>query len=243
MASLGLSIVLAKAEFARGVTHLTAGRHSVAFDHFMRMFDRHGPAYHEVVAQAAAPYVIECAVRAGRDDEARHMMTLLEALGKRTPAALVQIGLRFARPLLADDSEAQELYESALDAEPKWPFDYARLEMSYGGWLRRQRHITESRPHLEDGPGHVRCPRSAALGGQGARGAARFWRKDSRTCAGASAAPVAPGAPDRADGGVRTFQPSDRRSLVPIAPYGGRPPVSRFPETRDRFSVRARSGS
>jgi DNA-binding CsgD family transcriptional regulator len=148
VASLGLSIVPAKAEFARGVTHLTAGRHSEAFDHFMRMFDPHGPAYHEVVAQAAAPYVIECAVRAGRNDEARRMMTLLEALGKRTPAALVHIGLRFARPLLAEDSEAQDLYETALNAEPRWPFDFARLEMSYGSWLRRQRRITESRPHL-----------------------------------------------------------------------------------------------
>ncbi len=148
VASLGLSIVLAKAEFARGVTHLTAGRHSDAFDHFMRMFDPHGPAYHEVVAYAAAPYVIECAVRAGRNDEARRTMTLLEALGKRTPAALVHIGLRFARPLLADDSEAQDLYECALKAEPRWPFDFARLEMSYGSWLRRQRRITESRPHL-----------------------------------------------------------------------------------------------
>jgi DNA-binding CsgD family transcriptional regulator len=149
VASLGLSIVLAKAEFARGATHLTAGRHSDAFDHFMRMFDPHGPAYHEVVAYAAAPYVIECAVRAGRNDEARRAMTLLEALGKRTPAALVHLGLRFARPLLADDSEAQGLYEFALDAEPKWPFDFARLEMSYGSWLRRQRRITESRPHLK----------------------------------------------------------------------------------------------
>jgi len=148
LASLGLSIVLAKAEFARGVTHLTAGRHAEAFDHFVRMFDPHGPAYHEVVAHAAAPFVVECAVRAGRNDEARRMMTLLEALGKRTPAALVHIGLRFARPLLADESEAQGLYESALNAEPKWPFDFARLEMSYGSWLRRQRRITESRPHL-----------------------------------------------------------------------------------------------
>ncbi len=148
VASLGLSIVLAKAEFARGVTHLTAGRHSDAFDHFMRMFDPHGPAYHEVVAYAAAPYVIECAVRAGRNDEARRAMTLLEALCKRTPAALVHIGLRFARPLLAGDSEAQDLYERALEAEPRWPFDFARLEMSYGSWLRRQRRITESRPHL-----------------------------------------------------------------------------------------------
>jgi DNA-binding CsgD family transcriptional regulator len=148
VASLGLSIVLAKAEFARGLTHLTAGRHSDAFDHFVRMFDPDGPAHHEVVARAAAPYIVECAVRAGRIDEARRMMTLLEALGKRTPAALIHIALRFARPLLADDSKAQDLYESALNAEPRWPFDFARLEMSYGSWLRRQRRITESRPHL-----------------------------------------------------------------------------------------------
>jgi Bacterial regulatory proteins, luxR family len=112
------------------------------------MFDPHGPVHHVVVAHAAAPYVIECAVRAGRNDEARRIMTLLEALGKRTPAALVHIGLRLARPLFADESGAQDLYESALDAEPKWPFDFARLEMSYGSWLRRQRRITESRPHL-----------------------------------------------------------------------------------------------
>jgi DNA-binding CsgD family transcriptional regulator len=148
LASLRLSIVFAKAEFARGITHLTAGRHADAFDHFARVFDPRGPAHHEVVARAAAPYVIECALRAGRNDEAHRMMTLLEALGKRTPAALVHSALRFARPLLADESEAQELYETALNAEPKWPFDFARLEMSYGSWLRRQRRITESRPHL-----------------------------------------------------------------------------------------------
>ncbi len=148
VASLRLSIVPAKAEFARGLTYLTAGRHSDAFDHFVRMFDPDGPAHHEVVARAAAPYIVECAVRAGRNDEARRVMTLLEALGKRTPAALVHSALRFSRPLLADESEAQDLYESALDAEPRWPFDFARLEMSYGSWLRRQRRITESRPHL-----------------------------------------------------------------------------------------------
>src|SRR4029077_7069304 len=118
VASLRLSIVLAKAEFARGVTHLTSGRHSDAFDHFARMFDPHGPAHHEVVARAAAPYIIECAVRAGRNDEARRMMTLLEALDERTPAALVHVGLRFARPLLAEDSRAQDLYECALGSEP-----------------------------------------------------------------------------------------------------------------------------
>jgi DNA-binding CsgD family transcriptional regulator len=148
LATLRLSIVLAKAEFARGMTDMTAGRHSDAFDHFVRMFDPDGPAHHEVVARAAAPYVVECAVRAGRNDDAHRVMTLLEALGKRTPAALVHVGLRFARPLLAEGPAAQDLYETALKAEPKWPFDFGRLEMAYGTWLRRQRRITESRPHL-----------------------------------------------------------------------------------------------
>jgi DNA-binding CsgD family transcriptional regulator len=75
-------------------------------------------------------------------------MDKLEAMAERTKAPLVQIGVRFGRALLANESEAENLYEKALGTDPKWPFDYARLEMSYGAWLRRQRRITDSRPHL-----------------------------------------------------------------------------------------------
>ena len=42
-----LSILLAQAEFARGVIATTAGRHSDAVDHFSRMFVPDGPAFHE----------------------------------------------------------------------------------------------------------------------------------------------------------------------------------------------------
>ncbi len=146
--ALRVSMALAGSELARGLIELTAGRHSEAFDHFARMFDPDGAAYHEFVAQAAAPYVIHTAVSAGRRDEARRMMGLLEALGKRTPAALVHIGIRFGRAALADDSDAEGLYELALNAEPRWPFEHARLQMAFGAWLRRQRRITESRPYL-----------------------------------------------------------------------------------------------
>jgi len=146
--ALRLSMVLAGIELARGLTGLTAGRHSEAFDHFARMFDPEGAAYHEYVANAAAPYVIQSAVSAGRREEARRMMSLLEALGNRTPAIMVHVGIRFGRAMLADDSEAESLYELALNAEPKWPFDHARLQMAFGAWLRRQRRITESRPYL-----------------------------------------------------------------------------------------------
>ena len=58
------------------------------------------------------------------------------------------IGVRLGRALLANESEAENLYEKALDSDPKWPFHYARLEMAFGAWLRRRRRITESRPHL-----------------------------------------------------------------------------------------------
>ncbi len=143
-----LSLLLAKGEFARGVIATTAGRQSDAVDHFSRMFLPDGPAFHELVAHAAAPLVINCAVRAGRLDDARRLMDELEAMAERTTAPLVLIGVRLGRALLADESEAENLYEKALDSDPKWPFHYARLEMAFGAWLRRRRRITESRPHL-----------------------------------------------------------------------------------------------
>jgi DNA-binding CsgD family transcriptional regulator len=146
--TLRLSLVLAKGEFARGVIAMTAGRQSDAVDHFSRMFLSDGPAFHGLVAHAAAPLVIECAVRAGRLDDARRLMDQLETMAERTSAPLVQIGVRLGRALLANESEAENLYEKALDTDPKWPFHYARLETAFGAWLRRQRRITESRPHL-----------------------------------------------------------------------------------------------
>ncbi len=146
--SLGSSFIQSEAEFARGITAMTAGRNSDALDHFIRMFDPEEAMYHGIVSQGAASYVVEAGLRAGRHEDARRMMALLEALSKRTPATLIHAGVRYGRAVLADDSKAEGLYELALKAKPKWPFDHARLQMSYGGWLRRQRRIRESRPHL-----------------------------------------------------------------------------------------------
>ncbi len=148
LVSVGSSFILSEAEFGRGITAMTAGRYSDALDHFIRMFDPEEAMYHGIVSQGAACYVVEAGVRAGRHEDARRMMALLEALSKRTPATLIHAGVRYGRAVLADDSKAEGLYELALKAEPKWPFDHARLRLSYGSWLRRQRRITESRPYL-----------------------------------------------------------------------------------------------
>jgi len=57
-----------------------------AVDHFSQMFLPDGPAFHGLVAHAAAPLVINCAVRAGRLDDARRLMDELEAMAERMTA-------------------------------------------------------------------------------------------------------------------------------------------------------------
>lgn len=148
VAPLRLSNLLSVAQLARGVTALTAGRHADAYEHFARMFDPADLAFNELESYAAVGYVVASAIQAGRREEAERLMVKLESLGQRTPAALLHVGLRYARAMLAGDSEAEGLWEIALNSEPRWPFDYARAQLSFGAWLRRQRRITESRPHL-----------------------------------------------------------------------------------------------
>jgi len=145
---LRMSDLLSVIQLARGLTAMTAGRNADAYRHFVRMFDPNDAAFNELESYAAVGYVVSSAIQAGLREDAEHLMASIESLGQRTPAALLHVGLRYARAALADDSDAERLYEAAMNAEPRWPFDYALLQLSFGSWLRRQRRITESRPHL-----------------------------------------------------------------------------------------------
>jgi Tfp pilus assembly protein PilF len=57
--------------------------------------------------------------------------------------------LTYARPLLAADEEAAQLYQAALSSDmSKWPCYRGRLLLNYGSWLRQQRGVAESRAPL-----------------------------------------------------------------------------------------------
>ncbi len=127
-----LGDLLAVLQLARGLTALSVGRHGDAFDHLWRVFDRVDPAFNELESYAAVGYLAESAVHAGRRDEARDLLVELERLGERTPAPLLHAGLRYARAVLADEDAAEDLYVTALGADPGWPFDGARLQLAYG---------------------------------------------------------------------------------------------------------------
>lgn len=145
----GARSVLSVVQLARGVTALGSGRHADAYAHLRRMFNPSDPAYHHMESCWAIGNLAEAASRSGHQGEAREVMEELERRAQRTPSPWLHVAMRHARALLADDAEAEALFQSGLEADlSRWPFDRARLSLAYGAWLRRQRRAAESRPHL-----------------------------------------------------------------------------------------------
>lgn len=146
---LGGSIVLTGVQIARGVTALGAGRHQEAYDQLRRTFDPADPAYHYFMRAWGVGDLAEAAAHIGRRDEARALVAELEPLATLTGSTWFEVALLYARPLLADDSEAEGLFRAGLAADlSRWPFYRARLLLAYGSWLRRQRQVAESRVPL-----------------------------------------------------------------------------------------------
>jgi DNA-binding CsgD family transcriptional regulator/tetratricopeptide (TPR) repeat protein len=135
--------------FTRGVTWLGAGRSAGALEHLTRAFDRTDPAFHEAARFMSITYLADAASQSGQRHVAAPILDELEELARRTPSPTLHSGLAYARPVLAENDQAERLYEIALKGDLRHhPFDHARLQLAYGAWLRRQRRVSESRPPL-----------------------------------------------------------------------------------------------
>src|SRR6185437_15474119 len=75
----------------------------------------------------------------------------LEQIAKQSSPPLLCTGLACARPLVAIDDEAEQLFREALGQEwAGYPFLRARTLFSFGCWLRRERRSTDARKPLRD---------------------------------------------------------------------------------------------
>src|SRR4029077_1728726 len=73
------------------------------------------------------------------------------AAAAATGATRLDVQLRYAKAVLADEGDAEPLYARALSAGAEgWPFSAARAQLAYGAWLRRQHRMTESRAPLRE---------------------------------------------------------------------------------------------
>jgi DNA-binding CsgD family transcriptional regulator len=98
----------------------------------------------------ALPIVVEAAVRCGDTASAMYALECMveRATASGTPWALGLLAR--CRALVADGSDAADLYEEALNhlGQTSLRTEVARTHLVYGEWLRRQKRRTEARDQL-----------------------------------------------------------------------------------------------
>ena len=163
---LGATHIVALAQSGPILSALAHGRHDEALRLAERLWDTRDPAHHLQFACMAIGDLAEAAAHAGRSPAARERLAEVEAMVGDAPAEWVAINVRHARAVLADDErEAAVRFQEALNADlDHWPFWRGRLLLAHGRWLRRHRHVTDSRAAAARGPRHVRRHRRIDLG-------------------------------------------------------------------------------
>jgi DNA-binding CsgD family transcriptional regulator len=149
---LGVNPLLSLVQFARGRAALAEGRFADAYLDLRRIADPGDIAHHPFVYAWTLADLIDAGLRGGVEiGEVRRHLDVLESLAKATTAPLLKAQLAFARPLLAADSQVEELFRIAVSRElESWPAWRGRALLAYGAWLRRQQRIADSRSPLRE---------------------------------------------------------------------------------------------
>jgi DNA-binding CsgD family transcriptional regulator len=146
--------LLAPAHLARGAAALGDGRHDDAFRHLWPVFDKSDPAFHRFMRWPAILDLVEAGCHGENIGLVREMVGDLEQVASQSSPPILCTGLTCARPLVADDREAERLFRAALGQDwAGYPFLRARTLFSFGRWLRRERRTAESRIPLRDAIG------------------------------------------------------------------------------------------
>jgi DNA-binding CsgD family transcriptional regulator len=133
---------------ARGFAALGAGRYADAFGALNCVIDPADPAYHSTKRLWLIGDLAEAAAHSDQRATVLALMPEIEDACARTDSPDIHFALLRARALLADDEHCEPHYRRALEFNPSLPFNRACLHLAFGAWLRRQRRVAESRPHL-----------------------------------------------------------------------------------------------
>ena len=143
---VGANITMAFAQFGKVLAALVSGRHRDAYASAERLFDPADSAYHPVISAWLIADLAEAARHVDQLEAARARVSQVEASFADRPGTWIELGLRHARALVADPTEAGDRFDEALSSDlTRWPFQRARVQLAYGQWLRRHRQVADSR--------------------------------------------------------------------------------------------------
>jgi hypothetical protein len=144
-----LNDLLACVQLSRGAALVGAGQPAAAYRELRRLFEPSDPSFHQRERYGGIAFLAEAADQAGEQDDARQVLTGLEALAAVTPSPMLHVHLRYARALLATEAEAPAAYAELMGADlARWPWPRARAELAYGNWLSRHGRPGDAVPPL-----------------------------------------------------------------------------------------------
>jgi len=139
----------ARAHHVLGLINLVDGNDLGAYGHLAELFTDAGTPLHPHVSFPALVDYAEAAVRTGMVEDARHRFTTaLDHLPQPHSTRVHQL-VNHASALLGIGDPGDILARTLADtAGERWPFERARVRLSYSGWLRRSRRRKEARRHI-----------------------------------------------------------------------------------------------
>ena len=142
----GANPVLATLQWPRGAAALATGRYDAAFHYLRRIFDFSDHAFNYSIRNWVLVDLVEAGVHSGHEREMEPIVGELERIGAKSHSPQLEGALRYARAALSPDGN-EEVFR-ADDELAAWPFTRARLQLTYGIWLRRQRRPADARTPL-----------------------------------------------------------------------------------------------
>jgi len=133
---------------ARGLIALASGRPGDAYEQLVRIFSAGNLSSHPSQTFPALAPLAEAAAKCGQLDRLRPIVAELTPVAAATNSPALVVSLAYAEALLAQDASTESLRQ-ALEADlSAWPFERARLQVTYGARLRHRRRRRDSRSYL-----------------------------------------------------------------------------------------------
>jgi DNA-binding NarL/FixJ family response regulator len=149
---LGANPLLSLVALARGRQALAQERYAEAYVHLRRIFDPNDVAYQEFAGGWALADLADAVLQGDGDRELlADLLRSWEEVASITGAPLLDVQLKYAGAVLAEDNDADPLYANAMSVGAEGlPYYAARAQFAYGAWLRRQHRMAESRAPLRE---------------------------------------------------------------------------------------------